>query len=155
MLNLSSLFALLRRDRRGASVVEFAILAPVVVMMTVAASDFARVFIEAHAIASASNSGVVFGARRNIDSVNFTEMKARALEDIQGASGATADAEMFCDCPSNPNVLVNCLDGSCPNYGKPRVYVKTSVTKNFKTLAKYPWVPNSMSMTAKGYMRVQ
>lgn len=145
-----------RRDQRGASVVELAIVAPLLIMMTVAATDFARVFIEAHALASASGSGVSYGARRNIDSVNFTEIRKRALDDIQGAGNSSvATASMFCDCPDAPGTSVDCLSGSCPNYGQPRVYIKTSVQKTFATLGNYPWVPKSTNLKANAYMRVQ
>jgi len=143
------------KDRRGANMVEFAILTPVLLVLTIGASDFARIFIESHAIAGSSNSGVVYGARRNVDSVDYAGMEQRALNDVAGASGATAAASQFCDCPQNPGVAVSCLNGACPNYGKPRVYVKTAVSKSFSTFAKYPGVPRTVSMTSNGYMRVQ
>ena len=142
-------------DRRGANMVEFAILTPVLLTMTLGATDFARIFIESHAMAGASNSGSSFGARRNIDSVNFTEMQNRALGDLAGGDGATATASMFCDCPQNPGVSVSCLSGSCPNYGKPRVYVKTSVERSFSTWAKYPGIKRNTSLKSKAWMRVQ
>jgi len=142
-------------DQRGANMVEFAIMTPVLLMLTIGATDFARVFIQSHAVAGGSNSGVVFGARRNVDSVNYTEMETRALNDVAGAEGATATASQFCDCPQNPGVAVSCLNGSCPNYGKPRVYVKTVVTKNFSTFAKYPGIPKNVPVQSSGYMRVQ
>ncbi len=135
--------------------VEFAIMTPVLLMLTIGATDFARVFIQSQGVAGGSNSGVAFGARRNVDSVNYAEMEARALNDVAGAEGATAAASQFCDCPQNPGVAVSCLNGSCPNYGKPRVYVKTVVTKNFSTFAKYPGIPRNVPVKSSGYMRVQ
>ena len=155
MLDTARSFFDVAADESGASIVEFAILTPILLALTIGATDFARVFIEAQAVASASNSGVIYGSRRNIDSVNFSEMEARALDDVQGAEGAAADASMLCDCPANPGISVSCLDGSCPTYGKPRVYVKTSVSKGFETLGRYPGVPQSIDLTAAGYMRVQ
>lgn len=145
----------LSADRRGASMIEFALIVPVMLLLTIGAVDFARIFIQSQAVTSAANSGVVFGARRNVDSVNFQEMQDRALDDTHGAPGSTAAASMFCDCPSNPGVAVDCLSGSCPTYGKPRVYVRTTVTKQFETFGKYPGVPDSVDISRASFMRVQ
>jgi len=154
-MQIASIVKGIRRNERGANVVEFAIAAPVLLMLTVGATDFARIFIEAHAIVGAANSGVVFGARRNIDSVHYTEMETRALNDSGGAAGATAVGSQFCDCPQSPGTAVSCLDGVCAAYGKPRVYVKTVVSKEFSTLVNYPGIPYTTSIEAAGYMRVR
>ena len=135
--------------------VEFAIMTPILLMLTLGATDFARVFVESQALAGSSHSGSTYGARRHIDSVDYAEIKARALDDLAGASGATADTMLFCDCPDAPGTSVSCLNGSCGIYGKPRVYVKTSVEKSFSTWAKYPGIKRNTSLKSKAWMRVQ
>ena len=132
--------------------VEFAIMTPILLMLTLGATDFARVFVESQALAGSSHSGSTYGARRHIDSVDYAEIKARALA---GADGATAAAELFCDCPDNPGVSVSCTNGTCGTYGSPRTYVKTTIEKPFSTLAKYPGIKQSMGLKSKSWMRVK
>lgn len=154
---MNTITKLLRRLRsnRGSSVVEFAVLTPLLLMLTLGAIDFGRVFVEANEMASGANAGVVYGARRMIDSQDFAGIQAAALADTENAENATAVVERFCDCPDNPGVAVSCIDGTCVNYGLPRVYVRTRITKTFTTFGRYPGVPYSVPMTMNGFMRVQ
>ena len=71
-------------DDRGHSIVEFALVAPLMILMALGATDFSRVFHDAETVVSAANSGSVYGVRRIIDSVDDSEIQARALSDTFG-----------------------------------------------------------------------
>ncbi len=150
----AQLKARLRSDS-GNAMVEFGIAAPVMVLLALGAIDFARLFAESTIMTSAANTGAFYGALNNRATNDLTGMQHMALQDASQLEGVTAVASRYCDCPDSPGIKVDCLETSCPNFGVPRGYVRTSVQKTFYTMGFYPGIPNETAMTTSGYVRVQ
>lgn len=83
---------LVARDRgceRGQGLVEFAVLLPLLVLMTLGAADFARLFSAEVRVANAAREGARFGARHPYDAAG---MRQRVLDELgQAAIGAGDD----------------------------------------------------------------
>lgn len=141
--------------RRGGAMVEFAVTMPLLLLMTVAASDFSRIFWESTVMSRAAETGAKYGAQDNQSSGEFTDMQRVASNSSSHLENATPTADRVCDCPDSPEVWVDCLNTTCPNYGTPRAYSRVSVAKTFSTLGYYPGIRQNTNMTWRGYMRVQ
>jgi Flp pilus assembly protein TadG len=143
-----------RERRRGQSVVEMAIIVPLLFVLFLGILDFARVFYNAMTITHAAREGAQYGAQNDITSKDFDGMKQAALataNDIPG-SGITADAQQFCKCSSGDTV--DCITGVCPE-GVPQVFVQVTVEKVFTTLFPYPGVPHTTDLRRQATIRVQ
>jgi len=148
---------LLKNRKSGSAKMEFAIAAPVLLIMTLGAGDFARAFYHAISLANAAETGAMFGAQNVIYSGHLGEdggMADAAKQDAKDLSAVTAMGERYCDCPGGAKV--DCITGACVGYGPPRVYVSTRAEQTFKTAAPYPAVvPSSLLLKRTAFMRVQ
>ena len=141
-------------DERGNAMVELALIVPLMMIMTFGATDFGRLFVESALLASASNAGAAVGYRTTKASTDNAAMEAAILADLGGLTGVTATAASYCDCPVT-GVPVSCTTTTCAGFGYPRVYVKSTASKSFRTLTQYIGVPSEASMSVDTYLRVQ
>ncbi len=135
--------------------VEFAVTMPLLLLMAVAAADFSRIFWESTVMSRAAASGAKYGAQDTRTSAQYAQMEALADDSSRRIESRTSTADRVCDCPDAPGAWVDCLNTSCPNYGVPRSYSRVGVAKTFSTMGWYPGLPQSTSMTWRGFMRVQ
>ncbi len=142
-----------RKTNRGSTAVELALTAPLLLLLLLGAADFGRVFYHAVTLANAAGTGAFFGAQNNVLSGHFQDMEQVARDDAKDVGAITVQGGRFCDCPSGQKV--DCITGSCPGYGPPRVYVSVQTGQSFSPLVKYPFIPNPISVGRTAYMRVQ
>src|SRR5262249_7065619 len=143
-----------RKSNSGSVTVELPLAAPLLLLLFVGAADLGRVFYHAVTLANAAGTGAFYGAQSNVASGHFQDMEQVAKNDAQDLGTAiTATGARFCDCPNGTKV--DCVTGSCPGYGKPRVYVSVQTAESFSPFMKYPSVPNPVQVGRKAYMRVQ
>ena len=144
---------------KGLSTVEFAVLAPVVMLLFVGAADLARAFYHAIVMSGAAAGGSFYGAQNNVHSGEFTEMVSRASNDAADLSvSVTATASRQCECPPSGGgspTVVDCLTGTCTGYGLPRLYVSTQAQQTFDLILPWPGVPDNFGINRKVWIRVQ
>ena len=133
--------------------VEFAISASVLFLLMAGAGDFARVFYNAITLANASGTGAFYGSQNTIKSVGHGETEIAAVDDTRNLDGATSTSEMFCDCPDGTSP--DCITGTCPGYGQPRIFVRTVVQQTFDTYLPWPGIPDDVPVSREPIIRVQ
>ena len=149
--------------RRGAATLEFAVFFPVLVLLAIGTVDFGRIFYNAIATANATHVGSFYGSQGNVHAVDSDGMNANATASAVDITGVTPSATHYCDCPDSPadgpddaDNVVPCAGTTCPDgFGIPRVFVRSRVVHTFNTLAPYPGIPDSPTLTQDGFMRVQ
>ena len=64
--------------------------------------------------------------------------------------------ELYCDCPNGlGGSEVDCIEGTCPGYGSPRVYSKATVTSEYEAILAWPGIPNPVTVSRTTLVRVQ
>lgn len=155
-----------RAGERGAAIVEFAIMFPVLVMMCMGAADFGRLFFHAVTVTQAAGTGVFYGAQGGFTSGRFSQMQQEAeddADDLDRMGTVSATADRYCDCPDAPATgpadtnAVDCITGTCTTngYGPPRVFVRTRVQQTFRTFGRYPGIPYGVDVGERAFLRVQ
>jgi len=147
--------------RRGSAIVEFAVMIPMTMLFVLGAADFARIFYHAIVLSNSAAMGSFFGSQSNVDTGRFAEIEARAgqnADDLNQPSTATASRR--CECPPDEGdegfpEEVNCLTAVCPDYGVPRVYIRTQVQQTFSPLVPWPGIPQTITLTRNVWMRSQ
>jgi Flp pilus assembly protein TadG len=142
----------LRKNQRGNSFIETAILVPVLLLMSCGTMDFARVVYAGTEIANAARAGVQFGALTPGNSGNTTGMVQAALNDASDLSGVTATARNFCGCNSGTGE-VSCSSTTCGT--TPSGYVSVTANYTFNTLIPWPSLPQTVVLSRTAKMRVQ
>jgi Flp pilus assembly protein TadG len=142
----------LARSDAGTSLIEFALLAPVLIFLLIGLIEVGRYTYFAILASNAARAGVAYGAQNAITAFDATGIQSAALQDAQNITGfSVAPPNVFC---STDGVTVS----ACPSGTGPTpplyYYVQVSVTGTFSSLLNYPGIPNHIPISGSAVMRV-
>ena len=140
---------MITRWRKGQSVVELALAAPVLALLLVATADFARVFYASIEVANAARAGVQYGVQNYNTGVDYTGMQKAATNDGANVPGLSAVASEFCQCGGT---TVAC---SPPQCSQPQIFVQVKTTATFNTLLHWPGMQSGIPLSSTAVMEVQ
>lgn len=128
-----------RRDRsRGQTLVEFALLLPVMVLILALAADFGRAFTAYIAISGAAREGAAYGMQTAGNAANGAGIRAAALADAPSIWGQV------------PGVV----SSTAANDGFGYRYVEVTVTYDFEPIIAIPPLNRTVAMERTVRMRV-
>jgi len=156
MTNRGTLRRALRAGRRsvtGSAAVEFAITLPVLALVAIIASDFARVYFTGITVANAARAGAQYGAQNTSTSGDTVGMNLAATQDAVNAGVITVSSRSFCRCDAGE--VGNCTVGNCGAYGEYRLYVEVTASKTVDMIFRYPGLDLSYTLTRTATFRVQ
>ncbi|HEX3700485.1 MAG TPA: TadE/TadG family type IV pilus assembly protein [Phenylobacterium sp.] len=144
----TSLLSRLRRDPRGASAVEFALIAPMLFVLAAGAVDGSRFIIQTMQARAAAQAGADFALRHGWDASG-----------IQGA--VTAATALPVTATPAPTEATGCVvsglvaNAGCPANG-PSVgtFVTVSAQNSFAPLLAWPGLPASSTINAQAEIRI-
>jgi Flp pilus assembly protein TadG len=138
------------RNEQGAAAVEFALLAPVLISLTLALADFGLALRERVQLVGAANAGIHYAARNpdNTGGVGAAVTAATAIPSARLSVSTTTS----CECADGSAAA--CVGGTCPAGGV-RTYVTVSVSETFPLLFDYPGLGASLSLSARAVQRIE
>ena len=125
-----------RRVRRGAAVVEFACLLPLLVFLFVVGVDFARVYYPLVTITNASRTGAIWASQDVLKAADVEGIRKVVLDDAKNLT---------------PAPTVTSVTGT-DELGEP--YVRVTVTWEFTTVSQFPGIPSPIVLSRTSQMRV-
>ena len=144
--------------KKGSVTVELALTAPLLMLMMVGATDFARAFYHAVEVVNASGTGAFFGSGSVVRAGTFGKILEVSEDDAADLQNVIVTPRFYCDCPGNTQGRVNevdCDDDTCGSYGDPRFYSEVTVEQTFDPIFPWPGVPNPIRVSRTSYFRVQ
>ena len=158
-----------RRLAAGQSAVEFAIIAPVLIILLMVASDFSRLFFMSINLNNVARAGAQYGSQTVATAQDSSGIQTAASTDF-GCVAAGGNS-----CPNLSNwstpTVKTCTCGplfgtvtACPTTGSnfyckdssgETTYVTVNTSATFNTILPYPGVPSSMTLTGQAIMQVQ
>jgi Flp pilus assembly protein TadG len=139
--------------QRGQSVVEVALVTPLLLLLLVGTIEIGRYAYYSIEVSSAARAGVQYGAQSLADSKDLAAITQAAQKDAPEVSGMDVSATNQCACSNSPANLVGCPARGCaPGHGV--VFLKVDTTANIRPLFRFPGL--SLSFAARGHaiMRV-
>ncbi len=141
------------RCRKGASAVEFALVAPILVAMLVALGDLGTAVFERMEVASAAQAGAQLAATKGWDAASIENA-------VTSASGlatitATPAPTQSCGCPSGGAITTVQCGSACPDGAPAGTYVTVNAQAQYSTIVSYPGLPNPLTLTGQAVMRIQ
>lgn len=138
------------RNSDGAAAVEFALLAPLFVMLIMGIADFGVYVNQRMQLENLARAAVEYvvkgGEEENVQAdVLEAALPPSELEEV------TAEAEATCECSSSGAAGV--CGTSCENGAYQRRFYSMSITRTYNPLFVYPGLPEQISIT--GYARLQ
>jgi len=149
-LKIPALHAILAGEG-GQSLLEFALVTPVVLLLLVGAIEIGRLAYLSILVHNAAHAGVQYGAQSLATASNNSGMQNAALNDGQNISGLTANASHYCTCADGSSS--SCQATDCAGSHR-LVYVQVDTTGRFQSLFSYPGLPPSYTVNGQAVMRV-
>ncbi len=161
----------LRHAEAGSSLVELALVTPMLLAILVGTADLGRVIRDSIVVEGATQAGAHYAAQDEEAAANtygiatavFTDLSAQyefSLENegeesgISSYSGSnvTVEIERYCKC--HTGAVVDCAAPDCGQGAPPvRTYVRVRAEKTFETLLNYPGLPASVTLTHEAHAR--
>jgi Flp pilus assembly protein TadG len=146
------------RAESGTSLVEFAILAPVIAFLLVGLIEIGRFAFFSILAANAARAGAQYGSQDLTTAFDTTGITNAALQDGQSLANWTAPGGGITVkqmCSVNGGAPAACSTSGA--LGPPTntiYYVSVQVTGVFNSLMDYPGIPHSVPVTGSSMMRV-
>jgi Flp pilus assembly protein TadG len=132
------------RSDRGTSLIEFALVAPVLIFLVIGLIEVGRYTYLGMLVAHAARAGVQYGAQNAISAADSTGMSNATLHDAPNIT-ISVTPTAFC---SENGAVVSCT-GPSVTY-----YVQVTASGTFTSLLNYPGIPNRMPISSTVTMRV-
>jgi len=140
-----------KASSRGIATVEFALVAPLLLLLLAGVLDFSLLLRTATCAADAARAGTEYGSKSATAAADSAGMQAAALNAAPGVSGMTATATRSCKCSDGS--AVTC--GSTCASGKMMVYVQVTTEVAAHTVFDYSALNISNAVRATASMRAQ
>lgn len=142
--------ASLRSQEHGSSLIETALVTPILVLLLVAAVDFGNAYCARIAVTSAAEAGALYGVQNpgdiagmilaaKLDGVNLLTMVPTVSYGCECSDGSGASTL----CTSSPACATNVVN-----------YVEVNTVATFTPLMPYPGVAKLLTLKGKARMRV-
>jgi Flp pilus assembly protein TadG len=144
-----------RAYKPGQAATEFALVVPVLALLLVGVTDFARAFYFNQEVVAAARAGAQYGSQSVTTASDSTNIKNAAMANGTNVPGLSVSSSV-CTCQSpTPTGETACATGYCNGANSAATYVIVTTSATFTTLVKYPGVPHSTTMTGEAIMQVQ
>jgi Flp pilus assembly protein TadG len=147
------------RSESGDSLVEMALLLPILTMLLLGTVDLGRLSYMSIEVSNAARAGVQYGQQNSTTWSNVTAMQTAATNDAADLVGVTqgnltAVATYWCQCSDGTSVTPNCFPSTPSCATTHRVdYVKVVTTATYKPWFSCPGIPSSTTLTSQAVMR--
>ena len=149
----------LLRSNAGQSLVEVAVVFPILSLLVLGATEFGRLSFAGIEVTNAARAAVQYGAQNHVTASDTTGMQNAAVNDAKNVSGLSATATQVCYCASDLTTTVACqltsCQGSVPASSRLLLFVQVNTSATVNPLFHYPGSPQSFRMTGQAVMRVQ
>jgi Flp pilus assembly protein TadG len=139
----------------GSALVELAVSLPLLVLVMVGVTDFARVFYMGMELTNAARAGAQYGAYNPAQSGNIAGMQTTATGSVN-MTGVTATASRACQCATSAGTFsaATCTT-TCPSGQHLVVTVKVTTSKTFTTVVgSFPGIPPTVNLVRSATLRV-
>jgi Flp pilus assembly protein TadG len=136
-------------DEQASSVLETALVLPVLVLLLCVAVDLGRACTIAIATASAAHAGALYGASNPTDTAG---MIAAASLDAKDWTLVTPVATYGCQCSDGTNAIVACTSAPSCSFNSV-YYVQVTTTSIFTPMLPYPGLSSGFTMSGKARLR--
>jgi Flp pilus assembly protein TadG len=139
------------RRRTGSAMVEFALIAPLLLLLLAGVLDYSMALRTAIAVSDAARAGAHYGSLSEANAGDVAGMQAAALNAVPNLTGMTVTAVRSCKCPNGS--AVSCT-GSCTG-GAISVFAEVTTQSTAQNAFSYPGLSFSGAISAKAVMRAR
>lgn len=143
-----------RSDDRGQSIVELAIIAPLLVLLIVGAIDIGAFMYDGIEVGNAARAGVQYGVSNKLTTGDAAGIRQAALDDAKQVSGlvvtpnASFNTYTYCACDKSRGTTFSCTANAvpCPAPDRLDVFVEVNTRADFSPLINLPGLPGTLTV---------
>ena len=151
------------RSQSGQSLVELALLAPILVLLVIGVVEMGRYAYLSIVLGNSAEAGALYGGQSLALSVDTTGIQTAADNDFQNngqpVGNLTVTSSTACGCDSGGSVTSAACNGTLTagtcTTGHWVVMVNVTAQATFTALTKFPGIPQSLTITRTVSMRVK
>lgn len=146
---------------RGQSILEFALLLPMLLLLLVGAIDIGRYAYNAIMVSNAAHAGAAYGAQNRFTAADLSGITVAVCQDFaaQATCNLTVTKGYVCQCDSNGTIgsAINCTTGTCPTTDVPGEIESLWVTVKgtFSPLFNFPGFTQSITLKKTATLRIE
>ena len=140
---------LLIQSECGSSLVEMAVILPVLLLILFGAVDFGRAYYLTIELAGASRAGAIYGSQYPTDTSGVTNAAKLNAPDVPGIGSSSS---WGCECSDGTGKVTSC--STTPSCSANVVYyVTVKATASYSPLFPWPGVPSPIALSDSSTMR--
>jgi Flp pilus assembly protein TadG len=139
-------------NRDGSAAVEFAIVAPTLILIAVGIADFGMLATKSAGLAATTRIGAEYARLHSVDANGIRNAMQSAMS---FAPALTFPASFPRSCECDDRAPIGCTE-SCATIGRPgpnRIFIRISANQAFTPLVPWPGIPATLTATTE--MRLQ
>jgi Flp pilus assembly protein TadG len=150
--SLIAVRTLLRAPPRGAAIVEFALIVPLLILLMVGLFDLGFAAYQSMQVHAAAEAGAQYAVRHTWDPTAIATAVTRAT----GSAGITATPapSQVCGCPDGGIFTPEPSCNTCPSGSPAGVYASVSAQLSYSPVLPYPGLPNPLVLAGQAYRRL-
>jgi Flp pilus assembly protein TadG len=137
---------------RGAAIVEFALVLPLLLLLTVGLFDLGFGAYQSLQVHAAAEAGAQYAVRHDWDATAIAAAVASATG--TGGVAATPVPSQVCGCPDGGVFTLKPSCGTCPSGSPAGVYASVSAQLSYSPVLPYPGLPDPLVLTGQAYRRL-
>jgi Flp pilus assembly protein TadG len=140
------------RAEAGGAGVEFAVIAPMLVLAIVGTVDLGLGLYQNMQVQNAAQAGAVYATSHTFSAASISAVVSAATKS-SSVTASPAPAK-FCGCASNAGVAANACSASCPAGAIAGTYISVNAQASYSPLLPYPFLPGTLTLSAQSIVRV-
>jgi hypothetical protein len=142
-----------QHSEAGQSLLELALLAPMLLLMLVGTIEIGRFAYFAIEATGAARAGAQYGMQSLTDSKDIAGIQLAATHDAPDLPQLNVTASDLCACSNDPSRYIGCPAQRC-GAGHPVVFLQVDTTVQVPSLFRYPGLPSTFTASGTAIMRV-
>jgi Flp pilus assembly protein TadG len=151
--NWTGLIAKALRCEVGSSLVELALVLPVLFLLLLGVFDFGRAYYLAIEISQAAHSAALYGSQNPTDTTGMQYAAVADASDVPNFTISSVTATYGCECSDGSLAVAGCTAN--PSCGTMNVvdYVQVNTSTSYSALFPYPGIPSPLTLRGSARMR--
>ena len=135
----------------GQSILELALVAPLLIVILVGAAEFGRLAYAAVEVSNAASAGARYGAQNGATASDTTGISNAAANDAGNLTGLSTTSSISCIC--SDGTAASCTDNSACPTSNIEESVTVNTTASFDPLIHLPGFPKTFTLTGQAIQK--
>ena len=143
-----------RENNEGLSGIEFALIAPVLILAFIATADFGLAIYAKMEVENAAQAGTEYASLSS--TYDSSKISSAVTSATNLSVSATPAPSRFCGCPSSSGGVTTATCGTnCASGAYAGTYVSASAQATYSTIISYPGIPSTYTFSSTSTVRIQ